>query len=113
MKGIYFDESQTIGGHTFKAGTRFYILKDKAGFEYLSRTPFLCDRLQMAIVAKWLEDGGHLCELPGRREYRALHNIVQPHRVSANTDVIRLWEPWEHREERPRAASAASSRAAP
>ena len=76
MKGIYFDESQTIGGHTFKAGTKFYVLEDKAGFEYLSITPFTRDALQRVVLEKWMEQGGHECTLPGRREYRAAHHMA-------------------------------------
>lgn len=76
MKGIKFDQSITVGGKTFEAGTEFYILRQSrySGSEVLSLTPFGGrDQLQVVNVDAWAEKfGGEFIDLPGCREYRAL-----------------------------------------
>lgn len=74
MKGIKFNQSVTVGGHTFKAGTPFYILKQSrySNLKVLSRTPFTSDQLQVVNVDAWAKGhGGEFVELPGCREFRA------------------------------------------
>lgn len=78
MKGIKFNQSVTVGGTTFKAGTEFYIVRQNRNTETkaLSRTPFSGDQLQTADIDAWAEKfGGEFIELPGCREYRAAHNM--------------------------------------
>lgn len=79
MKGIKFNQSLTVGGRTFKAGTEFYILRQSrySDSKVLSITPFGGrDQLQVVDVDAWAEKfGGEFVELPGCREYRAAYNM--------------------------------------
>lgn len=80
MKGIKFNQSLTVGGRTFKAGTEFYILRQSrySDSKALSLTPFGGrDQLQVVDVDAWAEKfGGEFVELPGRREFRAAHGMI-------------------------------------
>ena len=79
MKGIKFNQSVTVGGTTFKAGTEFYILRQSrySDSKVLSLTPFGGrDQLQIVNVDAWAEKfGGEFIEMPSRAEFRAAHNM--------------------------------------
>lgn len=79
MKGIKFNQSVTVGGTTFKAGTEFYILRHSrySDSKVLSLTPFGGrDQLQIVNVDAWAEKfGGEFIEMPSRTEFRAAHNM--------------------------------------
>lgn len=75
--GIRFQQPMTVGGHTFEAGTEFYVVRatrygrDRA----LSLTPFPCDQLQVVNPQAWAERfGGEFIRLPGRAKWRRLHD---------------------------------------
>lgn len=78
MKGIKFNQSVTVGGTTFAAGTEFYILRHVryGDDQVLSLTPFSRDQLQIVDVPVWADKfGGEYVELPGRVEYRETHGM--------------------------------------
>lgn len=78
MTGIRFPQPMTVGGHTFKAGTEFYIVAAHGGRcreKALSLTPFTNGQLQVVNPRAWAERfGGEFVRLPNRTEWRRLHS---------------------------------------
>lgn len=78
LPGIRFDQPMTVGGHTFRAGTEFYIVAAHGGKcreKALSLTPFTNGQLQVVNPRAWAERfGGEFVRLPNRTEWRRLHD---------------------------------------